>query len=87
MRTQEFLKTNISNPLTRTCTCAYQGETNVSLKDIFTKWIIVIPLIWNICYFENFTPEMLLTTFPITYLCFYNVASCGLKPCTTLRKQ
>ena len=35
VRTQNFPKTNISNPLILTRTCAYQGVRNVSFSENF----------------------------------------------------
>ena len=42
-----FRKTNISNPLMRTRTCAYQGVGNVSFSEndayVLTKWPLRVP--------------------------------------------
>ena len=35
LRTQNFRKTNISNPMIRKRTCAYQGVRNVSFSENF----------------------------------------------------
>ena len=43
-----FRKTNISNPLIRTRTCAYQGVRNVSSSENFSYVLYGCPLIKNI---------------------------------------
>ena len=57
-----FRKTNISNPLIRTCTCEYQGVRNVSFLENFAYVLNGLPRIWIFSKNLNLTAVDLLYT-------------------------
>ena len=47
---QNFRKTNISYPLIRTPTCAYQGVGNVRFSENLPCFVFLLPPFWNLLF-------------------------------------